>query len=316
MPFQEDLFEVSAMYWLIVLALSLCVFFSNFWRVTCGKPDAPHRWQRATAFVAATILSLTAVDGLNFAQQELGRNFRVFGTVAVIAITAGLTWLHLSLRMLPRSLFRRRPAGWLIILSSLFLVGWSYHRFHVKLSGPSKRPQLLIATPGQRQLIQEFVAITDRKHPIRVYRLTDEGSEPIDENEGTPFNHMEATIQRGPADPHANCHGWVFLDAQFLIPGEAVQQILDDNGYEPVSEPKGGDAIVYRDSNRNIVHSGLVRGVLNDETVIIESKWGTEGVFLHDPEGTPYSTLFEYYRSPRPDHRVKVVPIDELPIDD
>ena len=120
-------------------------------------------------------------------------------------------------------------------------------------------------------------------------------------------------IQRAPAGPLANCHGWVFLDGQYLISSDAVQRILDDNGYEVVEEALAGDVIIYRDDNRNIVHSGLVRGVLNDGSIIIESKWGVEGVFLHDPMGTPYSTNFEYYRSPRPTHRVKIVPVDELP---
>ena len=123
-------------------------------------------------------------------------------------------------------------------------------------------------------------------------------------------------IQRAPAGPLANCHGWVFLDGQYLISGDAVQRILDDNAYEVVEEAIAGDVIIYRDNDRNIVHSGLVRGVLNDGTIIIESKWGVEGVFLHNPLDTPYSVLFDYYRSPRPTHRVKIVPADELPMDE
>lgn len=312
----NELFEVSAAYWLIVLVLSLCVVVGYLWRFAFGKPDGSGRWQRVTAFAAALVLCLTAVDGLNFAQQELSSHFRVFGTVAVMAATAGLTWLHLSHWKMPRSLFRSRPSGWLIILSSVSLTGWSYHRFHERLNPPPKRSSLLLGTPGKKQVIHEFVALTDRNRPIRVYRLDEDGAEPLNEDEATSVNFMESTIQRGPADHAANCHGWVFLDSQFLIPGEAVQQILDDNGYELTEEPMAGDVIIYRSDNRAIVHSGLVRGVLNDGTIIIESKWGVEGTFLHAPEGTPYSTLFEYYRTPRPDNRVKIVPVDELPLDE
>lgn len=313
---RNDLFEVSATYWLIVLTLSLCVCMGYLWRFVFGKPDGLSLWQRATAFAATLVLCLTAVDGLNFAQQDLSSHYRVAGTVAVIALTAGMTWLHLSMSKAPRPLFRRRPSGWLVLLSSLGLVGWSYSRFHERLYPPSKQPDLLLRTPGNKQVVHEFVALTDRNRPIRVYRLSDDGTDPLDENEATSFNHWESTIQRGPASLVANCHGWVFLDSQFLIPGEAVQQILDDNSYEFVTEPKAGDVIIYRDDHRNIVHSGLVRGVLNDGTVIIESKWGTEGVFLHDPEGTPYSILYEYHRAPRSDHRVKIVPTDELLMDE
>lgn len=314
---RSDLFEVSSTYWLIVLTLSSFVTWGYLWRLAFGKPDGSGRWQRVTAFAAALLLCLTAVDGLNFAQQGLRQHFRVFGTVAVIAVTAGLTWLHLSHWKMPRALFRRRLSGWLVIASSIGLVGWSYHRFHERLYPRSKKPTLVLSTPGKKREVHEFVAITDRNRPIRVYRLDEtEATGPIDENDALTVDFMESTIQRGPASSVANCHGWVFLDSQFLIPGEAVQQILDDNGYEIVTEPKAGDVIVYRDNNRYIVHTGLVRGVLNDGTIIIESKWGVEGIFLHDPDGTPYSTLYEYFRTSRPDNRVKIVPADEISMDD
>lgn len=314
---RSDLFEVSSTYWLIVLTLSLFVTSGYLWRLVFGKTDGAGRWQRVTAFAAAIVLCLTAVDGLNFVQQELSQHFRVFGSVAVIAVTAGLTWLHLSHWKMPRSLFRRRLSGWLVVASSICMVWWSYHRFHERLYPRSKKPMLVLTTLAKKREVHEFVAVTDRNRPIRVYRLEDaEATGSIDEGDALTVNFMESTIQRGPASSAANCHGWVFLDSQFLIPGEAVQQILDDNGYEIVTEPKAGDVIVYRDSNRNIAHTGLVRGVLNDGTIIIESKWGVDGIFLHDPDGTPYSTLYEYYRSSRPHNRVKVVPADEIPMDD
>ncbi len=313
---RNELFEVSATYWLIVFAISSYAVAGYFWRLAFGTTDGSGRWQRVTSFAAAFVLCLTAVDGLNITQRELGANFRMFGTVAVIAATAGLTWLHLSHWKMPRSLFRSRLSGWLILLSSVSLAGWSYHRFQERLYPPAKKPTLLLSAPGNKKVVHEFVAMTDRNRPIRVFRMAEVGSEPLDEDDAFNVEFMESTIQRGPADRVANCHGWVFLDSQFLIPGEAVQQILDDNGYEVVADPKAGDVIVYRSENRYIVHTGLVRGVLNDDTVIIESKWGIEGVFLHAPEGTPYSTLFEYYRSPRPDNRVTIVPVDESPMDE
>ena len=316
MILRNEIFEVSAIYWLVVLALSLSVFSSYLWRLAFGKLDGPGPWQQTTAFAAAVVLCLTAIDGLNFTLQELSRNLHVFGSVAVIAITAALSWLHLSHWMMPRSLFRRHPAGWSIMLSSLLLVGWSFFRFHERLDPPSRTTTLVLTTPKHKQIVHEFLAITDRNRSIPVYRMADVESDSNDESGEVLFRTSEVVIQRSPASPLANCHGWVFLDAQFLISGEAVQQILDDNEYEIASEPKAGDVIVYRDDNRNIVHTGLVRGVLNDDTVIIESKWATEGVFLHDPEGTPYSSIFEYYRSPRSGNRVKVVHADEAPIDD
>jgi len=313
---RSELFEVSSTYWLIVFAISLYAVAGYFWRFVFGTTDGSGRWQRVTALAATIVVCLTAVDGLNVIQSQLGQNMRMLGTVAVIAATAGLTWLHLSHSKIPRSLFRTRFSCWVILLSSASLAGWSYQRFQEQLFPPATTPTLLLSTPRNKKVVHEFVAMTDRNRPIRVYRMEDLGEESLDEDIAFNVDFMESTIQRGPADRMANCHGWVFLDSQYLISGDSVQQILDDNGYEVDAEPKAGDVIVYRSDNRHIVHTGLVRGVLNDGTVIIESKWGIEGTFLHAPEGTPYSTLFEYYRSPRPDNRVKIVPIDELPMDD
>lgn len=313
---KSELFEVSSTYWLVVLALSLCVMVGYFWRLVFSKPDRTNHWQRVIAFAAAIALCLTAVDGLNFSLRDLSEQFRISGVVAVFAVTASLTWLHLSQWKTPKHLFRSRLPGWLVVLSSVGLVGWSYHRFQQRLVPQSLKPKLIVRTPGPKKVIHEFLALTDRNHPVPVYRLTDDTSEAADELDGTIVDSLNSVIQRSPPNSLTNCHGWVFLDSQFLISGEAVQQILDDNGYEFVDEPKAGDVIIYRDANRNIVHSGIVRGVLNDDTVIIESKWGTEGTFLHDPEGTPYVAEFEYFRSPRDNHRVKVVPVDEFPMDD
>lgn len=199
------------------------------------------------------------------------------------------------------------------------MVACSSHQFQTYLSPLSRRPALVVTTPGKRSQVHEFVALTDRKHPLKVYRLDE-----VDSNstggtypeEGYGVEYKGSVIQRAAADTLANCHGWVFLDGQYLISNEAVQRILDDNGYEAVDEAMPGDVIIYRDDDRNIVRSGIVRGVLNDGTIIIESKWGTEGVFLHNPRDTPYTPTFDYYRTMRPTHRVNIVPVDEMLIDE
>lgn len=316
MIYRNELFEVSSTYWLVVMTLSVCVSVGNLLKLSSRSEKFLERTRRAFSIATAIVLCLTAVDGLNFVQQKLTADYRVFGTVLVIATTAGLMRLHLSQTKLAHLVFRRRLSGWLVILTSIGLSGWSYHRFHERLEPAPQKPLMVVKTPGPKKLIHEFVAVTDRNRPISVYRLSEADPDASDTGDSVIVDIAESTIQRGPPSLDANCHGWVFLDSQFMINGDAVQQILDDNAYELVEEPKPGDVIIYRDDNRRIVHSGLVRGILNDNTVIIESKWGTEGVFLHDPDGTPYTVDYEYYRSPRTDHRVKLVPADEFPMDE
>ena len=316
----NELFEITYTYWLMVFTFSVCVTISYAARFLFGKTERFLPWNRVTAFAAALTLCLFAVDGLNLAHRKLGSQYRLAGTVAVIATTMWLAWLHLKHSQTPWERFRRRPSAWLLLASSVGLVAWSSHQFQERLKPPAKRSLVVALAPGkQSQQVHEFVALTDGNHPIKVYRL-DEGAAGSADAEspenGYTVEYNGSMIQRAPAGPLANCHGWVFLDGQYLISGDAVQRILDDNAYEVVEEATAGDVIIYRDGNRNIVHSGLVRGVLNDGTIIIESKWGVEGVFLHNPLDTPYSVLFEYYRSPRPTHRVKIVPVDELSKDE
>ena len=97
-----------------------------------------------------------------------------------------------------------------------------------------------------------------------------------------------------------NCHGWVFTGGQFWLSGVEVAQILRDNDYQAVSVPRPGDIIVYR-RGPEIVHTGLVRAV-DDLGVIIESKWGTRGRYIHVPENQDYADDFTYYRSGRQGH--------------
>jgi hypothetical protein len=72
--------------------------------------------------------------------------------------------------------------------------------------------------------------------------------------------------------------------------------------------------IIYYLSGDVVAHAGLVSGVLHDGTVLIESKWGIEGRYLHRPEDQPYSETFAYYRSSRDGNEITIreVPSDSL----
>ena len=314
----SDLVEVSYTYWLLVFGLSLCASMGYVVRLAV-RTDRSRLRNRMTAAVAVMALCLFAVGGMNFLHRNLESTYRLSGTVAVVSLTASLTWLHLKHSKTSCDRFIRRVSAWFLLVSSVTMTALSSYQFQSYVSLPSRRPALVVTTPGKRSQTHEFVAMTDRKHPLKVYRLDEIDSD--SENGDFPgdrygVEYTGSYIQRAAASPLANCHGWVFLDGQYLISDEAVQRILDDNGYEVVDEAMAGDVIIYRDDDRNIVHSGVVRGVLNDGTIIIESKWGTEGVFLHNPMDTPYTATFEYYRTMRSTHRVNIVPVDELPIDD
>lgn len=108
-------------------------------------------------------------------------------------------------------------------------------------------------------------------------------------------------IRRQPADDRANCHGWVFTGGRYWLGGAAVDQVLDENGYRPVSDPQPGDLVVYR-TGSSVTHTAVVRYVAAGNPVLVEGKWGCIGVFVHPVDKSLYGTEFTYYRSPRRGH--------------
>jgi hypothetical protein len=108
-------------------------------------------------------------------------------------------------------------------------------------------------------------------------------------------------IRRGPPTDHSNCHGWVFTGGRFNLSGEQVDTILTENGYEKADKPQAGDVIVYR-AGTLLRHTGVVQAVLPGGEVLVESKWGWMGVFLHAAGDSPYGKEYEFRRSPRAGH--------------
>ena len=111
----------------------------------------------------------------------------------------------------------------------------------------------------------------------------------------------EYVIRRGAADDRSNCHGWVFTAGRFILLNEDVQLILEENGYREQPEPRPGDLVVYR-QNGIIVHTAIVRYVTEGQPVLVESKWGELGVFLHAVHRSVYGLSYTFYRSERRGH--------------
>lgn len=103
-----------------------------------------------------------------------------------------------------------------------------------------------------------------------------------------------------------NCHGWVFTAGQFWVKPTDIDWILNDNGYQQVTGPRPGDLVVYRDERGMIEHSGVVQKVKQGR-VMVESKWGIGGRYLHPVEMQVYSEFFTYHRSPRCGHQLQCV---------
>lgn len=111
-------------------------------------------------------------------------------------------------------------------------------------------------------------------------------------------------IQTAPADLQCNCHGWVFAGGRYWLRGNQVETVLKDNGYQAVEKPHKGDVAIFRNQMGEVTHSGLVR-TGSGSTILIESKWGRFGRFVHGPDEHAYrGNQITYYRSSRGTHRL------------
>jgi len=190
--------------------------------------------------------------------------------------------------------------------------GASIRLYETSLGGACNDWQIAVASPGMRCLSQEYAMVTDKgnrlplytwsaaSHEFRLFAITSEQQ----------YLQNFPSIRREPASDQTNCHGWVFTQGRHLLFGAEVEQILRDNDYWVADRPNTNDIIVYRNSHGTIIHSGIVRAVFTDGTVMIESKWGISARYLHLPTDQPYGDTYHYYRGDSTTHDVCVMPLE------
>lgn len=127
-----------------------------------------------------------------------------------------------------------------------------------------------------------------------------------DPDQSIPDRFENRVIAVGSPDPASNCHGWVFAGGRYWIPTESVDTILLDNGYHAVEIPVVGDLVVYRDERGRPLHTGTVKAIGDDDFILVESKWGQCGIFLHTPLDQAFGERVEYWRADREGHSLRV----------
>jgi hypothetical protein len=227
---------------------------------------------------------------------------------------AGLTAVYLlaviAIRLRPfisRALVSRSGlAGAFVLLGPLLACAWVIEFDRSTQSEefvPHEMPPKVDEPPP---VLTNNTAHTDRDRIIPLYTRG-----PADENnllrseKYHANNYSLALIRTAAIEQDYNCHGWIFTGGRYWVRGEFVDSILNDNGYQRVDQPRQGDLVVYRAAEGNVLHSGLVR-VADDSLILIESKWGTIGRYVHPPSEQPYSNCWTYYRSSRQGHLLNI----------
>ena len=153
---------------------------------------------------------------------------------------------------------------------------------------------------------QSCSALTDRSTAIPLVRSTHRqvalNPEEVEQAFVTRLTKNHPVSKTAPADPSYNCHGWVFTGGEYCLDGLDVERILVENGYDPVTAPRPGDLAIYRTPFGVLNHTALVRVVTEEGLVLVESKWGPLGRYLHPADKVEFAGVPTYHRSSRSGH--------------
>lgn len=117
-------------------------------------------------------------------------------------------------------------------------------------------------------------------------------------------HYAQQFIRTGPPELRYNCHGWTFARGQRTVIDDEVKDLLNSDRFRKVSVPMSGDIVVYYDKTGDLCHSGIVKATGRQSFVLVESKWGGAGRFLHMLDLPQVQARHEFYRRNYPGSRL------------
>jgi hypothetical protein len=192
------------------------------------------------------------------------------------------------------------------------------------LQSPAPQPAVAVAANDSPvvmipplRMLPVNIATTDAGNDLALW-TTEEPIPPEEELAAAEIHELRkqgllaGVIRTAPPDRSYNCHGWIFTRNHCYIPDWAVDSILSDNGYTAVDFPAVGDLVIYRNDQGIAFHTAQVRAIDDDGQILLESKWGWMGRYLHRPEQSPYGSKWTFYHSRRHGHVLRNQ-LDSLP---
>jgi hypothetical protein len=260
---------------------------------------------------------IMAVDGQYLLNGFNYRQLQPWTSIPLVVALSGYIWLCFARqdRVTASSwsserafVQNNRATSVALLATTLAILTWSGLRLNSIVA--ASEVGLFYGSPGQLVERQDVIGMTDRGNSFPLFRweATEDQFKRYAQDSKERNSQYHDLITQAEPTLRYNCHGWVFTGGNYLMQGEFVEQILCDNEYTLIEHPEEDDIVIYRSPVGRILHTGLVRSVLPDKSVLIESKWGIEGQFLHRPENQPYSQDFKYYRSSRQSHLISVRP--------
>jgi hypothetical protein len=168
------------------------------------------------------------------------------------------------------------------------------------------------AVPIELNVLKGTFAVTDAGAQIPLYEARSKVSDPSFEVSPEALRSHGAeghVMQTAPGGLAYNCHGWVFTGGRHWVRSAFVERILQDNRYDLITAPVAGDLAIFRDEAGQITHTALVRGVGEDGLILLESKWGSAGRYVHThAHHLQRNNSLNYYRTNRGTHLLRGLP--------
>jgi hypothetical protein len=257
-------------------------------------------------FLAAPAVGLSATgkESSTFLPLSLLASFLVLVAFARTPLLEAMS------RRLAGLLRRARVAPACLAVLGLGLIGWQILAIDRKLSADIDMGESALRKtifPGLEP-IPGWIAHTDKGREVQLMRLAHDPKGDA-EDEATYVRSLGLdfqVIRTAPGDDSYNCHGWVFVESRAWVSGESVDAILHDNGYQTVSKPGVGDVVIFRGPDAKVSHTALVRAITDDGRVILESKWGKMGRYLHPLDQHAYTHhQASFYHVRRAGHQLR-----------
>jgi hypothetical protein len=227
--------------------------------------------------------------------------------LAALAVPCGLVFAigwPVAQRIVAAAITPRAIWGLLLVVA----LGGAHYLSRAVASHDELPNELLI--PLANEAVRGLTAQTDAGRSLPLFHYDDLGS--LEGNESLTLGdgrYQHKLVKLAGPNRDCNCHGWAFTGGRYAIRGQDVPTILNDNGYTAVREPRPGDVVIYASKDGTITHTGLVQLVdRSRDLVLVESKWGPLGIYLHPLLIQPFGDNHTIYRSDRSGHIVAITP--------
>ncbi len=205
-------------------------------------PERGHRVGNVLAAASLTAFSVyfAATDG----RRSIWLPALAIAIVFVCCLILQISAVMRRVRTLANWCLRHSIHGLFLVVAGTSLSVWCGFRPGETPASTEKATPRLETLEALKALrpVGSPMALTDKGRRIGLFALRDF----VVPAATLDLMEMDLVRERGlslqmvrcqPPNPDSDCHGWVFADSRWWILGEDVQLILEDNGYESVTDP-------------------------------------------------------------------------------